>query len=305
MIHPREAAVSDSAASPTDRLAIVIPTLSRPEAAQRVLSDVLAQLRDGDEVVVVDQSDAPDRERLAAFCAQHARIRHLPRSRRSLPAARNAGVRASTAPIVLFFDDDVRLHPGCLDGHRAAYRDPSVGGVVGRIVERVLRPNARRTTNRIDRGGRIRTRLDGDVAVDIETLKGANMSLRRRALAEAGPFDPGYAGTALLEDADLSTRVRALGWRLRYEPRAGVDHEHHDAGGVRVGRASAWRLHNTAYFVRRHRARRDLPLVLATSAAVALRVAVRERDPLAVGRLAVAFARGWRAGGVPLDAGDP
>ncbi|MEZ4237535.1 MAG: hypothetical protein R3F59_15590 [Myxococcota bacterium] len=44
---------------------------------------------------------------------------------------------------MLFLDDDARLHPGCLDAHRAAFVDPTVGGVVGQIVERVLRPNAR------------------------------------------------------------------------------------------------------------------------------------------------------------------
>ena len=120
----------------------------------------------------------------------------------------------------------------------------------------------------------MRTRLDGDRQVEIETLKGANMSLRRQALREiarggAAPFDPGYAGTALLEDADVSTRVRAAGWRLR----------------------------NTGYFVRRHRGVAALALVVPTQAAVAVALAVRARRPWDAPSLLAAFARGWWAGG--------
>ena len=278
-------------------LAVVIPTFERPASVAKTIGDVVDQLRDGDEVVVIDQSSDEALQQTAACCAEHPRVRHLARIKPSLPDARNAGIRATRAPIVLFFDDDVRLHPGCLDGHRAPYRDPTVGGVVGAIVETRLRPNAATTTNRVERSGRIRTRLDGEKAVDIDTLKGANMSLLRRALNEAGPFDPNYLGNALLEDADLSTRVTALGWRLRFAPTARVDHHHLPTGGVRVGRAARWRFHNTAYFVRRHRPRRHLPWVVGFHAALAAKIVVRERDVGGGIDLARAFAQGWgRAG---------
>ncbi|MEQ1507198.1 MAG: glycosyltransferase [Myxococcota bacterium] len=272
------------------QLAIVLATVDRPDAVRRVITDVRGQLRPGDELVVIDQSatpiEAPD-------------VRVIARSERSLPAARNAGIAATTAPIVVFFDDDVALHPGCLDAHRAAYADPTVGGAVGRIVEATLRPNARSTTNRVGRTGRIRTRLDGDAEVAIETLKGANMSLRRQALAEVGPFDPAYLGTALLEDADLSTRVRRAGWALRYLPTAAVDHHHLPTGGVRTPDPLRWRFYNTGYFVRRHHRRALDPLVVATHAAIAVRAALRAREPAVAPRLLAAFVRGWRRGAGP------
>jgi GT2 family glycosyltransferase len=272
------------------RLAVVVPTLGRPALAARVLTEVAAQARDDDEVLAVDQSDAPDHAALRE--AVPARVRILRREVRGLPGARNAGIAATTAPIVLFLDDDVRLHPGCLDAHRAAYVDPTVGGAVGRIHEHRLRPNARRTTNRISAGGRIVTRLDGDEPVDVETLKGANMSLRRAALDEVGGFDEGYVGTALLEDADLSTRVAARGWRLRYLPDAAVDHLHAEVGGVRVGDALRWRFRNTAYFVRTHRGWPGLVPVALTFATVAA-----WKDPRGAARLGRAFVEGWAAAG--------
>jgi GT2 family glycosyltransferase len=281
----------------SDALAVVVATVGRPDAALEVLRDLLLQLGPGDEVVVVDQSAPAERAPVAAFCEGAVGLRHVEADLRSLPAARNRGIAETTAPIVLFLDDDVRLHPGCLAGHRRAYRDPTVGGVVGRIVERSLAPNARQTTNRVDRGGRIRTRLDGREACEIETLKGANMSFRRLALVEAGPFDEGYGGTALLEDADQSVRVRAAGWRLRFEPEAGVDHLHLPSGGVRVGDELAtarWRLHNIAQFVRRHGRVRDRPRVVATQVVVAARSALRARHLRGLRSLLAAYAVGWR-----------
>ena len=268
-------------------VAIVIATFRRPDALREVVTGVLAQAPDDAEIVVVDQSEPPS--------PQPSRVRVLTR-KPGLPAARNSGIAATTAPIVLFLDDDVRLHPGCIAAHLAAYRDPTVGGVVGRIVERSLRPNARTTTNRVDPGGRIVTRLDGPLPVEVDTLKGANMSFRRAALVDAGPFDERYGGTALLEDADLSTRVRAEGWRLVYAPDAAVDHLHLPVGGVRRAdrvETERWRFRNTGYFVRRHRGRRAAPRLVATFGAIAVARAVRWGRPDLVTRLLAALAEGW------------
>lgn len=280
----------------------MLATLERADDLARLLRQLVLQAPQASQIVVVDQSGP---EALARTAAQiealaDARIRHLPRAIRGLPGARNAGLAATSAPIVLFLDDDVELLPGCLVSHLSRYRDPTVGGVVGRIIERRLRPNAWRTTNRLDAAGRIRTRLDGPDPVEIETLKGANMSWRRRALIEAGGFDEAYAGTSLLEDADASVRVRAVGWRLVYEPDAAVVHHHRPTGGVRPQRpadAIRWRFHNTALFLRRHRGCAALPPFAVTFAAIAARSALTHRSVSLAPELLQAALVGWRVGG--------
>ena len=277
-------------------LAIVVPTVGRSDVLLPLLAQLVAGARDTDEIVVVDQSTGVGRARTAQW-VEGTVVRLIHRLPPGLPAARNTGVAATTAPIVLFLDDDVVLADGCLDAHRRAYADPTVGGATGRIRERNLRPNSRVTTNRIDRGGRIRTNLDGPDPVFVDTLKGANMSFRRQALDEVGPFDEGYGGTALLEDADLSTRVRRKGWRLRYVPEAEVAHLHLATGGVRMdpaGGSEWWRFHNTGRFVRRHHRLVDTPLVAVTFAAIAARRAVEARDPRVAPRLVRALVTGWR-----------
>lgn len=267
------------------RIAVVICTRDRPDRLRRVLADLREQ--PPDELVVVDQS-----ERVQPIEG----LRHVVDEGRGLPRARNLGLRQVDSEVVLFLDDDVLLLPGCVDAHRRAYEDPRVGGVVGRIVERTLRPNARSTTNRLDRAGRVRTNLEGREPVPIETLKGANMSFRRSALLEAGGFDEGYAGTAFLEDADASVRVARRGWSLRFEPDAAVVHLSEPTGGVRVGdrlRTEWWRFHNTGRFVRLHRGRAAvLPMALAFTA-VAVRRAAEWRQPEALPKLLRALHRGW------------
>lgn len=285
----------------SEAIAVVIPTLERPDAVLEVVAALRSALAPGDEVLVVEQSAPPARERVRAGLAALAdpRVRMLERAP-GLPAARNAGVAATTAPIVWFLDDDVRVAPGALEAHRAAYVDPTVGGVGGRTDERRLRPNTRGPACRVGPGGRIRTHLEVDAPGELETLKGANMSFRRAALRQAGPFDEGFGGTALLEDADLSTRVRRAGWRLRYVPEARVEHLHLPAGGVRTGSdpraAERWRFRNTGRFVGRHRGLSAAPRVLPTFAAIALARAWRWRSPRAAPRLLGALVAGFVEG---------
>ncbi len=272
-------------------LSVVVCTLNRPERLGPLAAGIAEQLGPEDELLVVDQSRGATAEAGRAAVTPHGRwLAHEPTG---LPGARNRAIRETDRPVVLFLDDDVRLHPGCLDGHRRAFLAPRVGGVVGRIVELRLQPNVRRLRNDVGRDGRIRTRLDGFVAGRVGSLKGANMSLRRAALLEAGPFETALGGTALLEDAELSERVASCGWSLVYAPDAAVDHDHDPQGGVRQATPRATleaRFRNIGFFVGRHRPRRDLPLVLAAHAGVA----ARHRAP--VGPLLWVLMEGWREG---------
>lgn len=284
--------------SPSPRgpsLAVVVCTLGRPSRLGPLVSDVCAQLADGDELLVVDQSAgaaAADGRRAVEAVSGARWMAHHPAG---LPGARNRAFGATEADVLLFLDDDVHLHPMCLDGHRRPYADAQVGGVVGRIVEQRLQANAPTLRNEVGRDGRIRTRLDGMEPGTVASLKGANMSLRREALAMAGPFEEALGGTALLEDAELSERVVHHGWQLRFAPDAAVDHDHDPQGGVRQGTSMATlqaRFRNTGFFLGRHRPRRDLPLVWAAYTAVAL----RHGGLLAAPQLLRALALGWWEG---------
>jgi GT2 family glycosyltransferase len=292
-------------------LSIIVPTFDRPDYVGSLLEDVITQAPLDAEIVVVDQSPRAASRRTADRIAQLAdlRVRHLPVARRGLPEARNVGLSATRAPVVLFLDDDVRLLAGSIAAHLRAFACPATGGVVGRILERTVAANARRTTNRLGAGGRIRTNLTGTRRVPVETLKGANMSLRRSVLDRIGGFDPNYLGTALLEDADVSVRVSRAGYRLWFEPAARVVHLSAERGGVRTGdvrTTERWRFHNTAYFVRRHRGPWHLAPLVATFSAIAVKRAAGWRDPAAFRMLMDALREGWDLAGTrtPTEGSD-
>ncbi len=260
------------------------------------MGDVLTEAPDDAQVLVIDQSGAPEASDAWFAALGDPRVLREVHGARGLPAARNRVLELAVGRVVVFLDDDARLQDGCLAAHLRAFDDPSVGAVVGRIVERVVQPNARPGTCRIDAGGRARCNLDGGVASDVESLKGANMSFRRLALTAVGGFDPGYGGTAFLEEADVAARLRRDGWRLRHEPDAAIEHLSLPSGGCRATApldAERARFHNTGRWVARHRPW-SAGVVAATFTAIAAKRAAEWGDPTAVTTLLGALAEGLR-----------
>ncbi len=280
------------------RLAVVVCTRNRPDAVAALLPQVLAQLPDRGEVWVIDQSDPDAWRRTAAGVAQLCddRAHHLQAPSLGLPRARRLALGQTRAAIVLFLDDDVTLTPGCLSAHVRCYRDPTIGGVVGRIVERVHRPNAPPGTNRLGVDGRIHVHLESGRPGPVGSLKGANMSVRRAAISPSGGFDPQLLGTHFLEDTELSLQLGAAGWTLWFAPDAQVHHHAAPAGGVRHDAAQTlrWRLENTAYVVARHRGIAGTALAAPSLAAVALGNSLRSGG--GGGRAAIALGRAWVRG---------
>lgn len=272
-------------------LSVVIPTLNRGKLFHDTARQVLQQACRDFDLWVVDQSDPEGRAANEALVAELAdpRLHYLHVARKSLPNARNEALARVDCRVVLFLDDDVILiHPDFLAVHLAAYGEPRVGGVSGRIVERFVRPNVDRVSAHLSAGGRTLTNMWGTEPQALLGLKGANMSYRIEAVRQVGGFDRNYAGTALLEDTDYSWRVHRAGWTLRYEPRAELVHLSSPTGGVRVEdalRGEKWRFRNTGYFVRKHRGWPGVARMGLTFGAIALARAARWRDPRAAGIL--------------------
>lgn len=281
-----------------------ICTRNRPDHVGRVVADLRAERAAGDRVLVVDQSDDP-----AATAAALAGLgcEHRVDPSRGLPAARNVALDAVDTPIVWFLDDDARVMPGALDAVRRAFDDPTVGGVTTRIEERRVALHPGPTRLRIGWDGRVRQRVTATRGGSVAFLQGASFAARTVALRAAGPCDPGFGGTAFLEDADWSTRLAALGWRLVVVPEAVVVHLAAPRDGCRAPDRRTydrWRFHNTARWLRRHR-----PLGVVAAApvfgAIALRTAWRASDPGRVVELVSAFADGWAGAALGDDSAGP
>ncbi len=285
----------------TPAVTIIIPTLNWPQYASDTVRQLLEQSFRDFELFVVDQSSRPAaddlRNRLALLDDLRVRYIHLPVC--GVANARNEGVGRRRGRIVLFLDDDViLLGKDFIASYLRALADPQVGGVSGRVVERINRPNARQTVARVSIGGRTLDNMSGTKPVPVHGLKGGNMSLRAEIFDQIGGFDRNFGGTGLLEEADFSTRVRAAGWKLMFQPHAELFHFSAPAGGNRVEsdlRREWWRFRATAYYIRKHRGPLGLLPFLLTFTLIGLRCAWRERTPTAMPYLATGMKAGLLA----------
>jgi GT2 family glycosyltransferase len=297
----------------TPELSVVIPTLGRSAALPRAL----ARLE--------DQEDAPPFEiLLVADAAAPAGTAALRAERPGASAARNLGLRAAQAPIVLLLGDDILASPRLLAEHAAWHArlpDEHVA-VLGHVT---WATELRRTA--------FMAWLERGIQTDYASIAGdragwghfytTNLSLKRSFALE---FDEDIP--FLYEDLDLGRRLHDRGLDLRFNRAASAGHLHPptlaewEARMEAVGRAErafvAKHPDVTPYFRERLAAASEraaatgpaAPLRRAARAAAA--GAIRRVPPTAPlggarvwaaaeahfgGRLWPAFQRGWDSSG--------
>lgn len=114
-------------------IAVVIPTYNRPRMVTEAVDSVLAQTRQADEIVVVDDgSQEPCEEVLRVY---GDRVGYIFQENRGLAGARNTGIRATDSALLTFLDDDDLLEANHLESLAALLEaDPAVSVAYGEVV---------------------------------------------------------------------------------------------------------------------------------------------------------------------------
>jgi glycosyltransferase involved in cell wall biosynthesis len=224
---------------PTD-LSVVICSLNGAAGVDRCLHALAAQKDVELQVIVVDDGSTDDTSGIAR---EHGAtvIRH--ETNRGLAAARNTGIRAASAPVVAFLDDDCEPEPEWARELLSGYGDGviGVGGNVlpcapdGFMLGYLQRNNPLLPLEvNLARSEKLLYRLylyvlrqwkpdNRNDKRDVYSLVGANMSFRRDALLETG-FDERFR----FGGEDFDTCLRLLrdypGSRLVVTPAAVVRH---------------------------------------------------------------------------------
>lgn len=243
----------------TETVSVVIPTYKRDPDR---LTDAIDSFEEGtllpDELLVVDQTPDPERrEETKTCCQSYDRVNYMYLSDAGLPNARNLGWSEAEGNIVVFCDDDVIVKPEFLEAHVRNYQYSSIGGVAGRVIQSNLpdgKDNLPVGRFRHWDGG-FEGNFQSTRRQDIHAAFGCNMSFRRRLLKEAGGFSRVYGGTAHLEEAEVCMKIRSLGYRMVFDPRACLRHLHVSTGGCRLQDQRKWAYwygHNYTYFFLRH-----------------------------------------------------
>ena len=215
---------------------MVVPTRDRPEYLRVTLASLAGQDLDAAdyEVLVVDDGPADGTRAVVeqAAAGSAAPIKYVEREGvPGLNSARNSGIAAAAADLIVFVDDDVEAPPAWLrelvEGRARHPEALAFGGPIELRLEGSRLPMCGREQPPLT------TLQGGPDDREIELVWGANMALDRRALELAGMFDPGVP-YGFGEDM-WERRLRAGGGRIVYLARASLVHRR-DRDDARLGR---------------------------------------------------------------------
>jgi glycosyltransferase involved in cell wall biosynthesis len=188
-----------------------MPAFRVTEYIAEALDSVLAQTFPDYEIIVVNDG-CPDTVNLERVLQPYfGRIVYLKQENGGLASARNAGIRASRAPLLALLDPDDIWEPDNLEVQVGIMRnEPSID---------VLYPNAVffGDTPLAGRQFMAVCPSEGDVTF-LRLLRGecevfGNVMARREAIIRAGMYDPSLRS---VEDYDLWLRITKQGGRIAY-----------------------------------------------------------------------------------------
>lgn len=216
----------------TRSASVVIPNWNGRDLLEKYLPSVVAAMsrHPGNEVIVVDNASA---DGSAEFVRQHfpqVRLLELPENL-GFGGGSNAGFRAAKNDIVVLLNSDMRVEPGFLQPLLDGFTDDKVFAVACQIF--FSDPGKLREETGLTQawwqGGKLRVRHRTDPAIH-ETYPcfypgGGSSAFDRGKFLELGGFDPLYH-PFYLEDTDLGLLAWKRGWKVLYQPRSVVFHEH-------------------------------------------------------------------------------
>jgi ADP-heptose:LPS heptosyltransferase/GT2 family glycosyltransferase len=198
------------------RLSVIIP-MGRPERVAGTLRSLRTQSPAAGltwEIVLVGTEAGP-------VAAAHPQLPIVPvvlAQREIPPKTRCLGVERARGEWVLFVDDDVELAPEFLLGCAARLDlDPRLGALGPRLPGK-----SQRFFGRVTDYANFWAQQDA-AAEDREWLYSAAILVRAEAYRRSGGFDPELPNG---EDVDLTRRIRAAGYTLRYDPALVAWHDH-------------------------------------------------------------------------------
>lgn len=219
------------------RVSFVIVTYNNSDALKGALPALAAQLREGDEVVIVDNASVDGSADVAAELVPGAVIvRNGANS--GFAAGCNTGAARAGGELLVFLNPDAEPAPGFRD----AIDEPADGWGAWMALVTMHGGSAVNTSGGVVHftgigwaGEAGRPVADGSAPHEVGFVSGACFAIPRASYESAGGFPEHYF--MYCEDVDLSLRLRLRGEGLGVLPQARVDHDYDFAkGGLK------WRL---------------------------------------------------------------
>jgi glycosyltransferase involved in cell wall biosynthesis len=201
-------------------VSIVIPTFNGAPRIGDCLAALVQQTQDRNAEIIVVNDGSTDNTVDAV--RQYSAVRLITQTNAGPAAARNRGALEARGTIILFTDDDCVPTPDWLDAMLEPFRDAEVVGAKG--VYRTYQKSLVARFVQIEYEDRYRRMADVDCIDFIDTYSAA---FRRDRFLEMAGYDTSFP-MACAEDVELSYRMSARGWKMKFVPEAIVHHTHPD-----------------------------------------------------------------------------
>ena len=211
---------------------VVIPNWNGRDLLEKYIPSIVAALEGNpdNEIIVVDNGSE---DGSAEFLRQHfpsVRVLTLERNL-GFGGGSNAGFRAAKNDIVVLLNSDMRVERDFLTPLLAAFTDETVFSVACQIF--FSDPNKLREETGLTQlwweNGSLRVRHRDDPAIQIPYPcaygGGGSCAFDRRKFLELGGFDELLA-PFYMEDTDVGYLAWKRGWKVLYQPKSVVYHEH-------------------------------------------------------------------------------
>ena len=246
-----------SAGSPPARAgaSIVIPNWNGRELLERNLPSAVAATaaNPANEIIVVDNGSTDGSLEYLQMHFPQVRTLALPENL-GFGGGSNAGVQAAVNDIVVLLNNDMQVDPGFLEPLLEGFSEGDVFAVSCQI--HFTDPGRKREETGLTEGWwesgqlRVRHRI-GEGVKDLYPCfygGGGSCAFNRKLFLELGGFDPLFE-PFYLEDTDLGYRAWKRGWKVLYQPRSVVYHEHRGTIGRRFSAERIQRVLKTNFLL--------------------------------------------------------
>jgi GT2 family glycosyltransferase len=199
-------------------ISIIIPTFNGGTRIAQCLDALVKQIEDADaEILVINDGS---RDNTMQVVGRYPGVRLCTQSNAGPAAARNRGALEARGTVILFTDDDCVPSPGWLAAMAEPFKDPIVAGVKGVYRTRQKQLVARFVQIEYEDKYRLMSDLP-----QIDFIDTYSAGFRRDRFLEVAGYDTRFP-VACAEDVDLSYRMSARGWTMKFIPAAVVYHTH-------------------------------------------------------------------------------